>query len=72
MMDTATIRKATGGYIVTVRYPLAGTPLGGGEMVCTTFDEAVGALYEHLHPGKGPWQSNAGAGTERSEHACIR
>jgi hypothetical protein len=32
-MDTATIRKAAGGYIVTVRYPLAGTPLGDGELI---------------------------------------
>ena len=47
-MDAATIRKVTGGYIVTVRWPLAGTPLGGGEMVCTSFDEAVTVLHKHF------------------------
>lgn len=48
-MSAATIRKVTGGYIVTVRWPFAGSPLSGGEMVCTSFDEAVTALYQHLH-----------------------
>ena len=48
-MDTATIRKAEGGYIVTVRYPIAGSPLAGGEAVCTTFDAAVTLLYRLLH-----------------------
>lgn len=49
MSDTATIRKVTGGYIVTVRWPYAGSPLSGGEMVCTSFDEAITALHRHLH-----------------------
>ena len=48
--DVATIRRVTGGYIVTVRWPLAGSPLSGGEMVCTTFEAAIAALYQHLHP----------------------
>lgn len=48
-MSAATIRKAAGGYIVTVRWPYAGSPLSGGEMVCASFDEAVTALYLHLH-----------------------
>lgn len=48
-MSAATIRRVTGGYIVTGRWPLAGSPLSGGEMVCTSFDEAVTALYQHLH-----------------------
>lgn len=52
MSDIATIRRATGGYILTVRWPLAGEPVGGGEMVCATFDEVVTALYQHLHPGE--------------------
>lgn len=49
MNDKATIRKVPGGYILEVRWPFAGTPLAGGELVCSTFDEAVTALYKHLH-----------------------
>jgi len=59
-MDTATIRRATGGYIVTVRWPLAGTPLSGGEKICKTFEEAAHALYEHLHPeSPGGWNGGS-------------
>ena len=46
----ASIKKVTGGYIAHVRWPYAGSPLGGGEAVCKTFDEAVTLLYKHLHP----------------------
>lgn len=49
MSDTATIRRVSGGYILTVRWPYAGIPLSGGEKVCTSFDEAVTALHRHLH-----------------------
>jgi hypothetical protein len=48
--EVASIKKVTGGYILNVRWPLAGTPIGGGEIVCITFDEAVSILYKHLHP----------------------
>lgn len=50
MSDRATIRRVTGGYILTVSWPLAGSPISGGEMVCTTFAEAVTLLYRDLHP----------------------
>jgi len=46
----ATIRKAKGGYIVEVRWPHGGQPLGNGEIICKTFDEAVTALFEHVEP----------------------
>lgn len=48
--DVATIRRVNGGYILNVRWPLAGTPYCGGEMVCTTFEAAIQTLYKHLHP----------------------
>ena len=49
MSEDATIRKVEGGYILHIRYPYAGSPLGGGEIVCATFDDAVTKLYLHLH-----------------------
>ena len=43
-MSRASIRRATGGYIVTV-YGL----LGGDELVFMTFDEAITQLYRSIH-----------------------
>ena len=38
------IRKVVGGYIIEMRWPYGGEPMGYGEVVCETWEEVIGKL----------------------------
>lgn len=38
------IRRVTGGFIVELRWPYGGNPIGYGEVICTTWDEVEALL----------------------------
>lgn len=40
------IRTAVGGYIVELRYPYGGQPVGYGEVLCSTWEEVIRNLTE--------------------------
>ena len=40
------IRKVRGGYVVLLRWPYGGEPMGSGEVVCKTWDEVLEKLTE--------------------------
>lgn len=54
MTERATIRRVEGGFIVEVRWPYGGEPIGNGEVVCTTFADAVQVLAKHVRIGRDP------------------
>ena len=40
------IRKVKNGYIVALRWPFGGEPMGGGEVICKTWQEVLDKLTE--------------------------